>query len=70
MALRIDSPNDSICTFAHDVLNVVLLTDIKGDLTGASRIRGVRARHDALDRTALAAVESVQMFGVGGVEKG
>lgn len=40
-----DSPDNSIGALADDILNVVLLAHIEGDLAGASRVGRLSSRH-------------------------
>lgn len=40
-----DSPDDTIGTFADDVLNVILLADVERDLAGTRRVRSLGPRH-------------------------
>lgn len=62
-----DLPNNSICTLADDILNVILFTDIEGDLPRALRIRsGGGARHGGVWRM----VETRERGGGGAVVEG
>lgn len=40
-----DSPDNTVSALANDILNVVLLAYIEGDLAGAGRIGGLSSRH-------------------------
>lgn len=39
-------PDHTVGTLADDILNVILLAHVEGDLAGARRVRGLRSRHD------------------------
>ena len=42
---RIDLPNDAVSAFADDILNVVLIRNIEGNLSRTSRRRWLRLNH-------------------------
>ena len=40
-----DSPDNTVCSLADDILNIILLAHVKGDLAGARRVRRLGSRH-------------------------
>jgi hypothetical protein len=66
-AISRDLPDNTICTLADDILNVVLLTDIERDLSRTLRVRsGGGARHGGVWRM----IETRKRGGGGAVVEG